>query len=192
MPVPESLSRRGGSAAGFTLVELLVTVGLIGILAGMSVLMLPGAVLSAKADAGASRLESALRVAREQAISQRRTIRLTFTAPNRIVVTRVEVPGPATTVLATTELEDGMSFRLFPGIPDTPDLFGNGSPTAFGMATTVSFTSEGSFVDQNGDPLNGTVFIGRASTPLSARAISVFGPTALVRSWKWNGTQWTH
>ena len=62
--------------------------------------------------------------------------------------------------------------------------------TWFGGALTVSYTSEGEFVDENGDPANGSVFIGRNNEPLSARAVTIFGPTALVREWHWNGVQW--
>lgn len=178
--------------AGFTLIEMMVVVGVIGVAAAMAVLVMPSALVSAKADSGATRLQSALRTAREQAISQRRNVRVAFTAPNQVVVAREDVPGPGTTVLNTIWLEDGMSFRLFAGLPDTPDAFGNGSATSFGTATTYEFTSEGSFVDQNGDVLNGTVFLGRTNEPLSARAVTLFGPTALIRQWRWNGRQWTN
>ena len=176
---------------GFTLTEMLVVVGLIGVMAGVTVMMMPGAITAAKADGGAARVVSVLRSAREQSIAQRRNLRVAFVPPNQIVISRVEVPGPGTTVVSTVTLEDGMEFRLFPGIPDTPDAFGGGSAISFGLATTISFTSEGWFVDQNGDPVNGTVFLGKTTQPLSARAISIFGPTALVREWRWNGSQWT-
>jgi prepilin-type N-terminal cleavage/methylation domain-containing protein len=177
--------------AGFTLVETLVVVGLIGVLAGVAVMMMPGAILSAKADSGAARVTSILRGAREQAIAQRRSVRVTFTAPNRIVISRVEVPGPGTTVISDVVLEGGMDFRLFPGLPDTPDAFGNATATSFGLAANIAFTSEGWFVDHNGDPVNGTAFVGRANQPLSARAVTIFGPTALISQWRWNGSRWT-
>ena len=156
-------ARRSGrrSDAGFTLIELLVVVGLMGVLAAMAVMIMPGALATARADGGASRLISILRVAREQAIAQRRTVRVTFTNPNRVVVTRVEVPGPGTTVLSDVVLEQGMEYILFAGLPDTPDAFGRASAVSFGLATSLAFTSEGSFVDQNGDPLNGSVFLGK-------------------------------
>ena len=176
--------------AGFTLIELLVAVGLIGILSAISVMMMPGVILSAKADSGAARVVSVLRMAREQAIAQRRSVRVTFTPPNRVVISRQEVPGPGTTVINSVPLENGMEFGLFSGIPDTPDAFGNASATSFGLATTIAFTSEGWFVDQNGDPVNGTAFLGKANQPLSARAVTIFGPTALIREWRWNGSQW--
>ncbi len=172
------------------MIEMLVVVGLIGVLAAISVMMMPKAILASKADGGAARVASILRTAREQSISQRRSVRVTFTPPNRIVTARVEVPGPGTTVISDVVLEDGMEYRLFPGVPDTPDAFGNATATSFGVATTISFTSEGWFVDQNGDPVNGTSFIGKASEPLSARAVSIFGPTALVSTWRWNGSRW--
>lgn len=185
------LAHRCGSASGFTVTELVATAGIIATMAAMATMVMPGALTSARADGGSARLISELRVAREQAITQRRTVQVLFTTPNRLVVRRVEVPGPGTTVLSNIQLEEGMTFLLFAGLPDTPDAFGRASATSFGTATTLAFTSEGSFVDQNGDPVNGTIFLGRPNQPTSARAITVFGPTALVRNWRWNGSRWT-
>jgi prepilin-type N-terminal cleavage/methylation domain-containing protein len=182
---------------GFSMIELMVVVGVIGVAAAMTVLIMPSALQAAKADGGLTRVVSALRTVREQAISQRRNIRVTFNAPNQVVVSREEVPVPpataiTTTVIDTVLLEDGVSFRLFDGLPDTPDAFGNATVASFGGATFVRFTSEGAFVDQNGDPANGTVFLGRYTDPMSARAVTIFGPTALIRQWRWNGRQWTN
>jgi prepilin-type N-terminal cleavage/methylation domain-containing protein len=185
-------TRESSARAGFTLIELMVVVGLIGVMSAVAIMVAPSALRSAKADSGGAHVMAALRTAREQAIAQRRNVRVTFTAPNVVTATRVEVPGPATTVLGTTYLEDGVRFLQFVGIPDTPDAFGNGSATSFGTATSYFFTSEGTFVDQNGDSVNGTVFLGRVNDPLSARAVSLFGPTALIRLWRWDGRQWTN
>lgn len=182
----------GRGRAGFTTLELLVVLAIVGVLAGMAVLIMPGAINSSKADSGLNRVASALRTAREQAISQRRNVRVVFTAPNQIVVSRVEVPSGATTTISTVVLEDGVRFVQFNGVPDTPDGFGNAAPTSFGTATSIAFTSEGQFIDQRGDPVNGTVFLGRANDSTSARAVTIFGPTALVREWRWDGRQWVN
>jgi prepilin-type N-terminal cleavage/methylation domain-containing protein len=178
--------------SGFTLAEMMVVLGLIAVMSAVAVMVMPAALRSATADSAATRVASVLRTAREQAISQRRNIRVTFTAPNQVVVTRINVPATSTTTLGTTVLEAGTAFQLFAGLPDTPDAFGSASATAFGTATTVMFTSEGTFVDQNGDPVNGTVFLGRGVESLSARAVTIFGPTALIRQWRWNGGRWTN
>jgi prepilin-type N-terminal cleavage/methylation domain-containing protein len=177
--------------SGFTLVETVVALGLIAVMSAIAAMVMPTALRSATADSGAARVVSVLRTAREQAISQRRNVRVTFTAPNQVIVTRINVPATTTTTLGTTVLEAGIAFQLFVGVPDTPDAFGNLAAAAFGTATSVMFTSEGMFVDQNGDPANGTVFLGRGIDPMTARAVTIFGPTALIRQWRWNGTQWT-
>jgi prepilin-type N-terminal cleavage/methylation domain-containing protein len=177
--------------SGFTMIELVVVLGIVCVLGAMAVLLTPQAVKTGKADSGMIRVASALRTAREQAISQRRNIRVVFTAPNQIVVSRVEVPSGTLTPITTVWLEDGVRFLQFAGVPDTPDGFGSGSATSFGAATSLSFTSEGELIDQHGDPINGTVFLGRYNDPTNARAVTIFGPTALIRQWRWNGRQWT-
>jgi prepilin-type N-terminal cleavage/methylation domain-containing protein len=179
------------SDRGFTLLEIMVALGLIAVMSAIAAMVMPTALRSATADSGASRVAAVLRTAREQAISQRRNVRVAFTAPNQIVVTRVNVPATTTTTLSTTTLESGIAFQLFVGVPDTPDAFGNASAAAFGTATSVMFTSEGTFVDQNGDPVNGTVSLGRGIDPMTARAVTIFGPTALIRQWRWNSRVWT-
>jgi prepilin-type N-terminal cleavage/methylation domain-containing protein len=184
--------RDSGRRSGFSLAEMMVVLGLIAVMSAIAVMVMPTALRSATADSAATRVASVLRTAREQAISQRRNIRVTFTAPNQIVVTRINVPATSTTTLGTTVLEAGTAFQLFAGLPDTPDAFGNATATAFGTSTTVMFTSEGTFVDQNGDPVNGTLFLGRGIESLSARAVTIFGPTALIRQWRWNGGRWTN
>lgn len=179
------------SRAGFTMLEVLVVLGIVCVLGAMAVLLTPQAVKASKADSGLVRVVSTLRTAREQAISQRRNVRVAFNSPNQIVVFRVELPDGSLTAITTVWLEDGVRFLRFADVPDTPDAFGNGSATSFGEATSIAFTSEGQLIDQHGDPINGTVFLGRLNDPTSARAATIFGPTALIRQWRWNGRQWT-
>lgn len=188
-PTAPTIRARAGEA-GASLTEVLIVVGIIAVVMAITVLVMPAALLHARADSGAAQVTATLRLAREQAIAQRRNVQVNFIAPDRITVQRVEIPGPGTTMISDVRLEGGANFRLMPGLPDTPDAFGNPSPTAFPGAVTVAFTSTGELVDENGDPVNGTVFLGTAGAPLSARAITVFGPSALIREWRWAGTRW--
>lgn len=185
---------------GISLVEVLVAVGIIGVLAGMTMLVMPNVVAMAKADSGASQLATILRTAREQAITERRNIQLTFVLPNRVQVLRENLgPGPGNTVVVTgqtllsdTTLEQGMEFvRFAPALPDTPDGFAPGAGTiVFTGLPPWQFTPEGTLVSQSGDPINGTVFLGQPIDPGTARAITLFGVTALLREWRWNGARW--
>ena len=96
-----------------------------------------------------------------------------------------------TTTLRTIELENKMQLRLDPAVSaDTPDHFGNATATSFGATGSRMFTSEGTFVDANGDILNGTVFISTPGLQNSGRAVTVMGATALIRSWRWDGKKW--
>ena len=81
-------------------------------------------------------------------------------------------------------------FIQFAGLGDTPDHFGAAGPIAFGATPAYMFTSEGTFIDSSGDVLNGTVFLGAPGNKLTARAITIFGPTALLHVWKYNGSAW--
>lgn len=175
---------------GFSLVEAMVVLGLIAVSSAITVMLMPTAVGSAKGDSSLQHMVSVLRTAREMAIGQRRNIRITFNAPNEIIVSRVEQPGPAVTQINRVTLEAGFDYMLFAGQPDTPDAFGRAAAVDFGLSTSIQFTSEGTFVDQNGDEINGSVFIGRTGDPLSARAVTIFGPTALIRDWSWRGNGW--
>ena len=54
------------------------------------------------------------------------------------------------------------------------------------------FTADGLFVDQAGNLVNGSIFIGELGKPLSARAVTVFAPTAGIRTYRWTGSAWRH
>lgn len=187
--------RRRATNSGFSLIELTVVLGLSVVLASMAVLTTTGAVEGARADSAAQALVRQLREARELAISERRNIEVAFIDPNQVQLRRREVVGTVevgTTVLETVVLEGRQRFALPAGAADTPDGFGSAAAVDFGAATTaLLFTSEGTFVDQTGDPLNGTVFLSDPQNNLSLRAVTVFGPTALVTVWRWNGAAWT-
>ena len=73
------------------------------------------------------------------------------------------------------------------GAPIKVPASGTLAASAFVVTNTAAYT----FVDANGDVLNGTVFLGSPGDPNSARAVTIFGPTALLRPWRWNGKQWT-
>lgn len=178
--------------AGFSLLELLVVIGILGVLAAMTIMMSPAFMRHARAESSIAQVLDMLRFARETAISQRRNVMVVPVGLTGMQIVRQDLGvGSPTTVLRTVEFDNRMQFRLEPGVPNTPDAFSlNGTPVAFGAATSRLFTSEGTFVDQSGDVLNGTFFLAIPNDPLSVRAVTIFGPTALIRVWQWNGREW--
>ena len=178
---------------GFTITELMLAVAIGVIVVGMALGGVTGLIKNTRADGGLATAAAGIRAARELSVSSRRNVRITF-GTNTIMNTRVEYCAspctPATTLVRTTTLEGRAEFRLTTGVPDTPDGFGMASATAFGSLLPVMFTTDGSFVNSNGDVLNGTLFIGVPGDFLSARAITFFGPTGAMRLWKWNGRAW--
>ena len=180
---------RLSNTKGFTLVEMLMTVAVLGVVCAMAVGMTASMVNSAKSDSALTSIISAVELARDRAIGERRDFLLTFTTPNQIQVARIEQPTLTQTVVLKTYLENGMTYVKFTGIPDTPDVFGASSAIAFN-SPTIEFTSDGSLIDASGDPINGTVFFGDPVRASSARALTIFGATGLVHGWKWDGIRW--
>jgi prepilin-type N-terminal cleavage/methylation domain-containing protein len=180
--------------AGFSLLEVLVVVGILGALAGMAMMVSPAYSRHARAEAGISQVLDVMRSAREVAISQRRNVEVLFIGLNAVQTRRIDIDAngvqTGTTTLRTVELENRVQFRLEPDVPDTPDLFGFASALDFDLAGPWMFTSEGTFVGGSGDVTNGTVFLSIPNEANSARAITVLGTTALIRPWHWNGREW--
>jgi prepilin-type N-terminal cleavage/methylation domain-containing protein len=177
--------------SGFTLPELLVVVALIAVLAGVAIPVSRGMILRSEADSATTVVVTTLIQARDRAIAERRNFQVDFQAPDRIVISRHPVPpGPPPEIVTTRLLENRQTIMRWPGAPDTPDAFGGGGAVNFTGPTPVMFTSDGSLIDDNGDPVNGTVFLAVPNEPESVRAVTIFGMSGLVRSWKWAGERW--
>ena len=111
---------------GFTLLEVLVVVGILGALAGMAMMVSPAFSRHARAEAGIAQVLDVLRSGREVAVSQRRNVQITFIGLNAIRTSRIDIDAngvtTGTTVLRTVELENRVQFRLEADVPDTPAI----------------------------------------------------------------------
>ena len=175
---------------GYSLIEMMIVVGVMGVVTGIAVIQV-GSSKQAFAGDGAMRvLLAQLTQARELAITQRRNIRVAFAGTSVVQTVREEVPGPVLTTLSQIPFEQGLKFLTVTGLPDTPDAFGNSTAVSFGTATEIKFTPDGTLVDQNGNYLNGTVFVALAGQKMSARAVTMFGSTGRVRAFRWDGSAW--
>ena len=134
-----------------------------------------------------------LRSARGIAIAQRRNVQVQFVGTNVIQITRLNQPS-GTTLLNTVPLQGLMQFFVFTTLPDTPDGFGNASAVYFeglpGGPTMMLFQSDGTFVDNAGNVINGTVFLGVPTDITTARAVTVMGATGRIRAYRAPSQQW--
>jgi Tfp pilus assembly protein FimT len=176
---------------GFSLAEVLTIVAIIGLLFGITIIAFQTAATTIQGDSNLRILEGQLKLARETALSDRRTVQVVLIAPNQIQVIRQDRPS-GTTLLSSAVLENNTTFLDFASVPDTPESFGASSIYEPGAAATLVFTADSMFTDQSGNPKNATIFIGQTGKPVTARAATVFGTTARIRTYRWNGSQWGH
>ncbi len=177
---------------GFSLPEMLVVMAVVAILSGVAVGVTPTIIASVRGESGMRQVAKLLTNARETAITRRRNVEVRFQPPSTLQTAEVDVPGPGTTVLDTVPFEGGVEYYLTPSLPNPPGSAGNGAAIFINSAAPnpVMFTTEGSFVDANGDPVNVSLFFAVNQEPGTATALTISGVTAVVRAWRWDGAHW--
>ncbi len=183
------------SDAGFTMVEMLLVIAIIGIVTAMALVAWYNEMPMIRADSAFELMEAQLRQARETAVDLRRTIEVTFSGTGTMTTIEqtVNVTTTPPTVTGTTTLNtfvldpNTMTYTVLSGVPDTTDAFGNtttspgycvassgicfnntacGSPSA--LPCTIYFQGDGTVVNSSGTYINGTIFmaaVGNASNP---------------------------
>lgn len=182
------------SERGYSVLEMLMTVSIIGTLSAMAAFQIGIARPGFKGDGAMRTVMAQMNIARELAMTQRRFMRVEFTAANEVRITRANIGIPATTVISTVPMEGGIQFGLTPGVPDTPDNFGNAAAVSFGGDGQYWFSTEGTLVDGGRAPISGSVFLNWPGTgqgqERAARAVTILGATGRIRGYKWDGRNW--
>ncbi len=164
---------------------MMATLSITAVVGSMATANMVSARRSIQGDAAMRVVMSQLNTAREMAITQRHLMEVQFVGNNSVRIVRHEAPGNATTVVSTVVLENNAMFALAAGVPDTPDAFGAAAAVSFGLAQAVMFGTDGTLIDTNGSPVNGTVFLSIPSESETTRAVTVLGSTGRVRGYKW-------
>jgi prepilin-type N-terminal cleavage/methylation domain-containing protein len=184
---------------GFTLVETLIVIVMSLVIMAISIFKLQPVMHLFRSRTVTGQVKSILRQARELAISERRSIVVTFVGNNTIEL--FEIMQPTNTValqpFLRVPLGRQVQFMTVAGETDTPDGFGIPSSggiefggIAGGPITGMQFQSDGSFTDGSGNPINGTVFLGSPNVNSLAGAVTVLGNTGKVRHYYYTRSGW--
>jgi Tfp pilus assembly protein FimT len=174
---------------GYTLAELVVSMAIMATVMGICIAWVPPMTEILQADADLQVLKGQVTLARERAANQRRSVEVQFIAPNIVQIVRQDLPN-GTTTLSRVVLEHSAVFMKFNGQPDTPDGFGGTDAVNLGGAARAFFGADGTLTDLDGNPINATIFIGQPTRSRTSRALTIFGLTARVRGYRWNGATW--
>src|SRR2546430_6444749 len=136
----KATTRQRIDEAGYSVVELVFVVGIMGVLASMAVLQIGQSRPAALGDGAMRVVLSQMNAAREQAITQRRNMRMSFSNAT-VTVTREEVPGPTLTTLTAIPFEGGLTYNYM-ATGDSPDAFVAGTPVAVNLPTATGVPPE--------------------------------------------------
>jgi prepilin-type N-terminal cleavage/methylation domain-containing protein len=195
---------RRSSQLGFSMVELVMVVAVTCIIAAVTVVQLQPSLQNFRATAALGEVKSTLRQAREYAISQRRTVAVSFTTDQEgneeiklnLYNVAAGIQALNNVPFLQVSLEPSVQFVLTPTLPDTPDKFGNAAALCFNGAayaagSVLEFQSDGTFTDATGAPINGSIFLAIANNHTTARAVTILGSTGRVKGWSGaDGASW--
>ncbi len=188
---------------GFSMTELAVVVTIILIVIAAALINMVPSIKNSKSNSAMELVMGELRRAHERAIDERRIYRVTFVAPQTILVDVGQVPNVATTISRSSPtfvqaqppltLPTGIQFIVVGGIPTnpaaTPDGFGSGANAIDfdvengGGGTQIYFQPDGSALDGANRLNDGVVYMAEPTNLFSSRAVSLFGSTGRVKGW---------
>jgi len=199
------LRNRSRRAGGFTLLELAAVMAISLIVSTFSMLSMVPVVKQYRLTNAYNTTLSALRQARDSAVSQRTSYAVTFSTTgtsSTITVTPTFTGFQGAQNTVTYQLPTDVSFDAEPALASTPppDGYGSGQVAidfgytangGSGGATTIYFCPDGSARDAEGGSGNcagswdgGVVYIARAGDAMSSRAVTLWGGTGRIRGWR--------
>jgi len=200
-----NLKNRSQREGGFTLLELAAVLAISLIVSAFSMISMMPVMKQYRITNAYNTTLSALRQARDSAVSQRTSYSVTFskTASSSTITVAPTLTGFQGAQNAVTyQLPTDVSFDVEPAFASTPPPDGYGSGLVAidfgytanggsGGATTVYFCPDGSAQDAEGGSGNcagswdgGVLYIARTGDLLSSRAVTLWGGTGRIRGWR--------
>lgn len=209
--------QRRHQANGFSLLEVMMVVSLSIVVALVSVVSLVPVMNQQHVANAYNTTMAAMRLARDNAASQRTSYSVTFSSsvsPNTIVVAPTLAGFQGDQNTATYQLPPDVSFQTLSAMASTPPPDGYGSGTAAvdfgypapsasgGGQTVVYFCPDGSAQNSAGAGTcagmnnwsGGVIYLARGTDALSSRALTLWGGTGRIHGWRLyrngGGYQW--
>lgn len=196
--------RRRHQEGGFTLLEMVMVMAISIIVSVVSVMSLIPMLKQQRITNAYNTTLSAMRLARDNAVSQRTSYSVTFatgSSGSTITVTPTLTTFQGAQNTTVYNLPSDITFNRQSGFPAVgPDGYGAGllaidfgytANGGTGGQATVYLCPDGSAQDAEGGAGNcsgswdgGVVYLGRAGELLSSRAITLWGGTGRIRGWR--------
>ena len=198
---------RRGREAGVSLLELILVTTIMTIIVSMGIFQVASMRRLNGSAAIPVQLKIQLRLARQQAMSQRRAVTLQYDddkkqvtiirqpAAGKAVLSLPNFPTPtgsvqvSTTTLAGNGVEPSDLVYGRPGSISTSLSDGTSlTSLPINKKLNITFQPDGSVIDANGNPVNFALFFYNSKAPnLTASAVSVLGSAGRIKTWSYNG-----
>jgi len=212
MMLKRNALRTRHKASGFSLLEMMTVVALLIVVGAITFVSLIPLLKQQRVTNAYNTTLSAMRLARDNAVSQRTSYSVTFsntTAGQGTIVVAPTLTGgfQGQDNSVTYTLPTDVGFNIVTGVPtantSTPDNYGSGAAaidfgytyngsSSSGGQTVVYFCPDGSSQDTSGTGSclgpgywsGGVVYIARQGEVTSSRAITLWGSTGRLRGWR--------
>jgi Tfp pilus assembly protein FimT len=207
MKIIISKSPRLRPEGGVTLLELIIVVAIMATLVSLGVLQL-GSIRRLNGSAAIPlQLKIQLRLARQQAMSQRRAVTFQYDdqakqvsiirqpAAGKAVLSLPDFPNATGSVQLSSMTLTGNGVDASDLVYGVPGSLSNTLSDSTSLTSlpinkkiNITFQPDGSVIDANGNPANFALFFYNSKAPnLTASAVSVLGSAGRIKTWKYNG-----